>query len=165
MIDVSRARTLLQSVVGKPFTGVGRALDMGIISFGQDVEWIDPTTGSTRRGGEYAVHAQCPFRVVRQGRILVGSDDIGRSVATGHDGGASDAVQWTLFDRNADILDRLLAPEPPVVRSVDVTLTGDGHWELDGEMRIDVFRASATISESWRFFRRGLGEHLVIPED
>jgi hypothetical protein len=62
--------------MGIPFTGVGRAMNMGIISFGRDVTWVDKRTGEEMTGGEYAIHAQCPFRFSISDRIILGSGDV-----------------------------------------------------------------------------------------
>ncbi len=73
---MSEVAEKIQSMVGLTLSGIGRALDMGIFEFGEDVEWTNPRTQQVDLGSEYAIHLQCPFRVTRKGRILVGSCDI-----------------------------------------------------------------------------------------
>src|SRR5256885_9637604 len=73
---MTEAAQPIQSIVGLSLSGIGRALNMGIFSFGPDVTWIDSTTRETRIDSKYAIHVQCPFRLTRNGHTLVGSDDM-----------------------------------------------------------------------------------------
>jgi hypothetical protein len=157
MFDEKGALAALQVLIGEPFTGVSRALDLGVISFGAEVSWVDAQTGEPRKASRYAVHASCPFRVTRLGRLLVGSDDIRHRRPDRPDGTQS------VFDRDAALLDSILSSMPVSVMDVSVTFAGDIHFELGDDMRVEVFPASSHPDPAWRFLHRDAGEHLVFP--
>lgn len=143
----------VQSLVGLPFSGVGRSLDMGILWFGEIVEWnFDARPGKNL--SEFALHVQCPFRVSGGRRVLVGSEDIG--VARESEPGDGK----TLFDVNAVRLDAILTERRPVVLEASVSEFGDIRLEVESSIVISVFPVTARKVESWRIFRRG-GTHLV----
>lgn len=163
---MSEAAELIRSMIGLGLSGIGRALNMGVFSFGADVAWVESDTGASRTGSEYAIHVQCPFRLTRGGRILVGSNDVlpSREVMTDPIGRDSEMESVTAFDVVADRIVKATQSSPLVVRDVRITKSGDLRVELSDRVAIEAFPASGSPSEAWRLFRRG-GEHLVFPSD
>jgi hypothetical protein len=155
MFDVQRSVEKLRVLVSKPFSGIGRSLNMGILCFGPDIEWQDEGSAQPKTVSEYALHVQCPFRVSGGRRVLLGSEDIPQEEA-------SSQVDRTIFDEHADRLDAILRERMPQVVGVSMSEFGDIRLDIETGIAIAIFPASARSAESWRFFRRG-EDHLVFP--
>src|SRR5256885_13674952 len=142
---MTEAAQPIQSIVGLSLSGIGRALNMGIFSFGPDVTWIDSTTRETRIDSKYAIHVQCPFRLTRNGHTLVGSDDMripgnALSRATNHQ---LDEQEVTAFDVIVDRITEGTRFSPLVVQGVNVALGGDLCLELSDQVTIEAFPMAA----------------------
>lgn len=137
-------RTLNQAVI----RGVGRAVNMGVVEF----------TGS--KGEELGLHIQCPFRVVHDDRVLLGSSDMKYPQKdAGPD--AFDAFR-TMYDHRAGLLNDLLAKAEPRVDDVRLGRAGDLTLSWGPGIRLEVFPNCSGQDEAWRVLVRG-GAHYGYP--
>ena len=149
-----KAENMLQNICGKQVSYVGRSCELVEISF-KDAAEMDPH----KVNDEYVFHLQCPFRVFKSGKIIVGSDDLAYS-ASGDDFVDLDKRNSCVFDERCDLLDKEFMSE--YVKAVKLNRIGDIHIELTSVM-IDIFVAMSTEDESWRFFKLNPdSEHLVF---
>lgn len=151
----------LRFLVGESFSGVGRAATLGVLSFGSEVSVTNHRTRELMINSKYAVHVQCPFRVSRSGFVLLGSDDMSRA-AKSTDEGLEIIGPWTAFDVAARALDTRLQEARVSVVGVDLRPPGDLRIEIEADIAVEIFPASGSAVEAWRFLERG-GEHLVFP--
>ena len=166
--DVEEA---LAPLLNSPLHDWNRAADMATIGFGAEVEADfrkkgHPGEYERRMVSQYALHLQCNWRVVREGRIIIGSEDVYYPPA---------GIAEEDFDRrNAELTrrDELVdafighRAEPHVVVSVDSFSTGDFRLGFDDGCALATFigRAQdrANDREHWRFFVTGAARHFVV---
>jgi hypothetical protein len=156
----------LRPIVGLPVNFWSRVLDMADIGFGRTV------TRQTRRGpqekSEYALHIQCDWRVVRDGRVLVGYVDFHRP-PLGFEGSEDDfKPRDAKRNRQDDLIEAVLAHHegPHIVQTVEGSSTGDLKVWFDDHCLLETFVWSAQIDgdpdEHWRFFETGADRHFVV---
>lgn len=141
--------TAISGLKGSRFVGLGRTLNMVEVGF--------------RRGEEeIRLHVQCPFRVVREGRILLGSTDYLYPRDRGTDADVAFDRYETHFDRIAPRLEEMLGDG---ILVVEAHLRDDGafHFDTTESLRIEVFPAVSGPIECWRLFVRGADEHYIYP--
>lgn len=139
-------RRLLQ---GATVRSVGRAADLGVVDF----------TGP--HGEEISAHMQCPFRVLQEGKLILGSRDM-RYPQRGVGSEAFDQFK-TIYDSRAATLSGILEQIRPAVTEVNF---GDGgHLAVTWEptFRVEAFPDCSGPVEAWRVFARG-GQHYGFPE-
>ncbi len=153
-----KARDYIQLLQGKPLFAVYRMADMGCFDFG---------IGEEQPYSAYAVHLQCPFRLVsKDGKILFAAYDMYLS----HDGEWMEDMSWdvsgaNLFDKSAK--EWFNANPDLYVTSNLLTVFGDLKIMFSNEDYLEVFvnqsgNASAD-HECWRFFERHSERaHLVV---
>jgi hypothetical protein len=131
------------------FVAVGRTLDMVEVGF-------------IRGDDEVRLHVQCPFRIVRHAKVLLGSTDYLYPLNRHADRALAFDRYETQFDRSAKLLTEMLGDGLPVH---DAHLRDDGafHLATAEELRIEVFPAVSGPIECWRLFIKGSGEHYVYP--
>ncbi|GIH68150.1 hypothetical protein [Sphaerimonospora thailandensis] len=154
--EVAQGR--LAALMDQPATGVGRALDMGVIEFGDMIKGPGSSSGSA-----FALHANCPFRLMMEGRILVGSEDMKWLAKDVMNGFAADDER-SVYDIRVERIDEFFVASHPKVWSVNVSSIGDVRLDLEEDLVIEVFAMSSRSSEAWRFFHR-YGEHYTFPVD
>jgi hypothetical protein len=139
----------IANLCGIRFVNIGRTLNMIEVGFARGTD-------------DVRLHVQCPFRVVRRARILLGSTDY-RYPLPGHSdrGLAFDRYQ-TQFDRSAKRLTEMLGDGLPVL---EAHLRDDGAFRLatGNEMQIEVFPAVSGAIECWRLVVKGSDVHYVYP--
>lgn len=148
------ARRSLERVIGERWRCAGRAGNIVWLGFGPSRTVID-SRGEAREISEYALHVQCPFRVLDGDQLVTGSSDI-YEPGPGWDGDGEfdwDVQGANWFDVRARKLDAYLAEDLVVVTSVDVTAWGDLTISLSDDFRIEVRRAGSAHREHWRFFQ------------
>jgi hypothetical protein len=106
------------------------------------------------------MHLQCPFRILRSGKVLLGSDDM--SWPQQPNVGPAEAMEsfTTMYDRGAG---RLKSALDSVALRVTRCFAGDAGFvtiELTESISIEIFPAVSGKVESWRLFTEG-GEHYV----
>lgn len=73
-MEISSIHQALKPLIGLPFRSIGRATNLLWLQFGERHQ-IPPRRGGTKVVGDWAVNVQCPWRFIRQDRILVGYHD------------------------------------------------------------------------------------------
>ncbi|MCX4757198.1 hypothetical protein ACFC26_24005 [Kitasatospora purpeofusca] len=155
----SRDDALFQRLVGEVCVNVYRFGGMGVVDFGETVSWPLGESGEVSTGSRFAVHAQCPFRIVQHGKIFLGSDDLVPARRGDPSEGEDQRLQ---YDTGADVLREFLNRKAPRVLTVERAPEGDIRIALEHGIRIDVLPTSSKPEESWRFMVR-LGEHVTFP--
>ncbi|MER7707802.1 hypothetical protein ABTX81_33530 [Kitasatospora sp. NPDC097605] len=158
-MPVTDGEDLVQRLVGRPCVNVYRFGDMGVVDFGGTVTHPLGDSGEVSTGSEFAVHAQCPFRVVQHGKVFLGSEDLVPARTGVPPQGEDERLQ---FDTGAEVLREFLGRMAPRVLSVERAPEGDLRIELEHGIRIDVLPTSSKRKESWRFLVR-FGEHVTFP--
>lgn len=144
--QMAETRGLLQ---GAKVHSVGRAAGMGVVEF------------AGLRGDVIGLHMQCPFRILQEGQVILGS----RDMRYPQRGAGSEAFEQfgTVYDSRAAKLNGIFERLRPVVS--EVTFGDSGHLAVGWEprFRIEVFPDCSGSMEAWRVFRRG-GPHCGFPQ-
>lgn len=143
------------------FTGMGSVASMGIFEFGNSLTWDDDRPGETKVGSEYAIHASCPFRIIRGKSIVLGSEDFYWRRCESSPESVSQADE-TMFAARSNLIDQALSRQEIFVVSVDVSIFGDFTVTMGDGLVISGFPAGSRSTESWRFIRR-FGDHVTFP--
>ncbi|MHB8647090.1 MAG: hypothetical protein ACYDAR_14970 [Thermomicrobiales bacterium] len=160
----------LEALVGMPLWGSHRAADLQGFQFGERVPSMSRAT--KRRPaeavvvGEYALHVQCPWRIIEASRIVVASVDL--YYAAGED----PYKQYEDFDwdkqpnrRDERIAALIVAwtEKPPTVESVKADTVGSLRIGLSQRYTLDVFPADSLGNEHWRLLANALKrKHFVV---
>lgn len=162
-----KALDKIQLLQLQPLFAVTRSADMGCFEFGEGRIRRTNHKGEVRACSEYAIHLQCPFRLVsKRGEILFTAYDMYLS----HTGERLEELSWdvpgaNLFDK---VTKAWLDANPNLyVMSVFMTPLGDLRILFSNDDYLEVFvNQSANVSaddECWRFFERDSEKaHLVI---
>ncbi|WP_215456229.1 hypothetical protein [Streptomyces sp. ATCC 21386] len=144
--QTARVRGLLQ---GATVRSVGRAADLCTVEF----------TGL--QGEELRAHIQCPFRILQEGKVILGSRDM-RYPQRGAGPDAFDHFE-TIYDARAAKLNGIIDQLRPTV--TDVAFGAGGHLAVTWRpaFRIEAFPDCSGAVEAWRVFTRG-GPHYGYPE-
>ncbi|NBM18083.1 hypothetical protein [Streptomyces sp. GC420] len=135
-------------LTGTVVRSIGRAVDMGVVEF-------DGPHGETAM-----VHMQCPFRIVRHGKILLGSADM-RYAQKGAGATAFDDFRM-IYDAQAAKLTAILGELRPTVGNVAVGEAGELTVTWAPAFRLVAFPDCSGAMEAWRVFIRG-GAHYGFP--
>ncbi|MFE3514449.1 hypothetical protein [Streptomyces sp. NPDC059166] len=135
---------------GAVVRSVGRAADMGVIEL------------AGKQGGKVMVHVQCPFRVVHEGRTVLGSADM-RYAQKGAGDHAFDEFR-TVYDARAATLGSILGQLRPAVDAVTVGEAGELVLTWSPGFRLTAFPDCSGAEEAWRVFVPG-GAHHGYPAD
>jgi hypothetical protein len=136
-------------LVGLPYLGSSRALDMEMFGFGTLQE------GTGRRGRptvrpSYALHVQAPWRIVVDDRIVVGYSDW-RDPPAGVSTDGWDPNEASLTHRDELLAVFLDRPPSRRVAAASTALTGDLRLNLDDGSALEVVADSAALDdEHWR---------------
>ncbi|MER7282583.1 hypothetical protein ABT369_49935 [Dactylosporangium sp. NPDC000244] len=131
------------------FVNVGRTLNMVEVGF-------------MRGDDEVRLHVQCPFRLVRHSKVLLGSTDYLYPLKAHSDRAVAFDRYETQFDRRAQILTEALGDGLPV-REAHLRDDGAFYLATADELRIEVFPAVSGPIECWRLFVKGSDKHYVYP--
>jgi hypothetical protein len=151
--------TAVTGLVGKPLVGRARIVDMEAFAFGDLM--ISPNPGAAERlVAEYHLHVQCPWRIVRADRILVGY----RDMADPPTGVASIDFNpnEARMTRRDELMDHFIAERterPRVVVACSATIRGDVRMTFDDDCVLELFpdaSAGEDDPEHWR---------LLLPDD
>lgn len=145
----------LLPLVGLPLWGAGRVVDMEMFDFGGRHKQRN-RKGEEVEVGDYALHIQCPWRIVGAAGIVVGSQD--RAYP------GDEASDWEQFDDEKDPA-RLEArlnlwleqyrDSPLEVQRVEVDAVGGFRLFLASDFILETFPANSLCgeySEHWRLF-------------
>ncbi len=152
----AQVKSNLSSLLGLPISIARDAADMKVFHFGK----IRPHPSGKGTVGEFALHVQCPWRLVTNDRILTGSADFYEPVVEGEEVDTDDHQSGNLqlkrlqqvfgsYDEKTRSL--INETEPRTVISVHSDQLGGIDLELTGGFRLQVF-PDRSRGESWRFF-------------
>ncbi|MCF1593272.1 hypothetical protein [Streptomyces muensis] len=145
-----RVDEITRILTGAVAHSVGRAVDMGIVEFrGPD-------------GEEVMVHMQCPFRIVHDAKIILGSADM-RYPQKGAGEQAFDEFRM-VYDARATKINKILGQLRPSVDGVTVGAAGELTVAWEQGFRLEVFPDCSGNFEAWRAFVRGGAHHGFPPE-
>lgn len=145
-----RADEIAGILTGAVVRSVGRAADMGVVEF------------DGPRGETVMVHLQCPFRIVQDGTILLGSADM-RHAQKGAGPRAFDEFRM-IYDARAAKLSAILGELRPSVVGVGVGEAGELTVTWEPAFRLVAFPDCSGQIEAWRVLVRG-GPHHGFPPD
>jgi hypothetical protein len=164
----SAIKGALLVLVGKPFWGSARALDMQMFAFGNRILSENRRSEPVEKG-EYALHVQCDWRMVRSGKILVGSRDIFFEAIESVPplSSVQSQTDWTRRDeRLRDFFDQPRANQVSV-DWVEADILGGVRLGMNDKTVLEVFPNHSEIveghSEYWRFLQPGTDvPHVVV---
>lgn len=149
------------SLIGQKFQSVTRTLDMVEFGFG------DLTLKKNRKGkmieiAKYAVHVQCPCRIVDKSNIILGYDDLYMSSKMEEEGGDLNKQGSTFFDVQCLNMKNIILTDQ-YVQDVVLKKYGDLIIKLQ-DIQIQIFVASSSKSiEVWRMFETQTdAKHMVV---
>ena len=156
----------LDALVGLQLSIVRDALDMKMFHFG-DIYLSPSGKGSV---GTYALHVQCPWRIVSEGMILTGSFDRYEPPQENRELDEENNRSGTLqrarlfhilegYDEAARSI--VNSTNNFAVLSIKVDEFGGLDLSLSGGYNLQLFPSGAS-SEDWRFFKTGGAPHLVV---
>ncbi|WP_405590501.1 hypothetical protein [Streptomyces sp. NBC_01092] len=150
MAAETRAGEIAGILTGAVVRSVGRAADMGVVEF------------DGPRGETVMAHMQCPFRIVQDGTILLGSADM-RYPQKGAGAQAFDEFRM-IYDARAAKLNAILGELKPAVVDVSVGEAGELTVSWEPAFRLVAFPDCSGQIEAWRVLVRG-GAHHGFPPD
>ena len=149
----------LKKVEGKKINEIGRAADMLWIGFGEKTEKIFPN-GKTKQRHAYSLHLQCPWRIVDNSKVILGSYDmyITKCENDEYEYASGDDFN-TIFDENAKLFNKDIFPLN--VLKVQLDAIGNIKIEFQHNYYLEVFIHSSIEKEFWRFIETAEDEHIV----
>jgi len=166
----------LGKLINNNLCELGRAADLLWLSIGNprviDIKYNNGTV-KKKEVRDYAIHLQCAWRFVHNGRILLASQDIYKPYDRALD--YDDDWHWDVFNREReqgsiydahsnDLKNNFL---PLKIKNIYYTGTHDLHIDFDKGVTFDTFM-STSILENYEFYRIidfETDEHTVIFED
>ena len=147
----------LAPLVGLPLRDTGRALNMQMFDFGKPCKYHN-YKGQEIEGWGYALHIQCPWRVIGPDGIVVGDRDSCYP--------ADESAEWEGFDPDEGKPSHLeagifpwmekYADEPLTVERVEADSVGGFQLFLTEGFVLEAFPSDSLkgeYSEHWRIFR------------
>jgi hypothetical protein len=158
---------VLQALVGLRLSLVRNAAGMRVFHFGE----VRPHQRGKGTVGEYALHIQCPWRLVSPDGVITGSSDSQMPPRNGGEVDPSDPRAGSLQNiRLASLLtsyddvtkSHLNATGELVVKSASADQYGSADIAFSGGVHLQLF-PDGSAEEDWRFFKTGgSGTHFVI---
>lgn len=162
-LTVPEVPAALAPLHGLPMRGFVRAGNMLMVEFGE-LRQVHRRKGGTHLIGEWALHIQCAWRLVRPPEILVANFDF-YTFADRDEPYDFDADGSSRFDQLAKPITEELATQLPEVTSIQFDHAGGLSLGVASGLFLDVFphESTANAYDSWRLFRPGDdGEHWVF---
>ena len=172
MTREDRITEALSALVGLPMWRATRALNMEMFTFGERRKRLNQQEEEIEVG-EYALHVQCPWRIVGPHLIAIGSED--RNYPE------DEKSDWNDFDPDADrtLCEARMAAwlheharAPLKVERVEADRTGGFRLFLERGFVLEAFPANTLRGEEfehWRLFQSSQKDHFVVtgrrPED
>jgi len=153
-------------LIGKPLWTCRRAADMATFQFGERKKVAD-FYGRPSEVGEYALHVQCAWRIVRAEEVVVGSRDLYYPAEYENEGEKFPPdFDWGRDPNRRDRLVRSLFQDGRrefVVERVEASAAGGLRILLSDGLFLDVFPDDSLKHERWRLFRPEVDEpHFVV---
>jgi hypothetical protein len=142
-------------LIGKPLWRCTRAADMACFQFGARHQ-CKSARGEDSEVGDYALHIQCSWRIIRGDEILVGREDLfqpGDPAAPN----ADSYFDWQKSNLQDARLKKLFINDTRQFTVVGTALRAAGELDIlfDDELRLEVFPNSSIQTdnvEHWRLF-------------
>lgn len=148
-------------LLGLPLWAMGRATDLEWFQFRGQREVVN-RRGEKRTVGDWALHVQCPWRIVQVGKILVASADLYYpagihkfdDLELAKEGGwAWDRNGPCRLDERTAALHQVLDTDPPTVEGVQADAVGSLRIGLSSGYVLELFpHCTLEDQEHWRFF-------------
>jgi hypothetical protein len=158
----------LAVIVGKPLAHSRRAADMQMFDFGALHDAVN-RKGFPIQRAEYALHVQCPWRIVASREIVVGSEDVYDPPAEQHPPDSDFISRHPEPSRRDERLESFFAEgysSVGVVEGVEADDVGSLSVYFSGGAVLELFPCEspgAEYADQWSFFRPGADqEHLVV---
>ncbi len=153
-----------RTLVGNELVGSNRAAEMEMFSFGDEVSWQD-RRGRVRTVPRFGLHVQCAWRIVREGRVVVGSDDLLEPRSDLPDKEHFDANEIGVT-RREELLEEFFKERGARPRVVEKCEFGEAGWlrlTLDQDCALELFPdgSAQADTEYWRLLDV-VGEHIVV---
>ena len=146
----------LEVLKGKAIWAPRRAADMATFQFGERSVAQD-FYGRPTEVGEFALHIQCPWRIVKRDRFVVGSNDLYYPAEHSHNDDRPSPSDFD-WDREPNLRDKLLrtlfGPGEPqlTVRGIETGCVGSFRLILENDTFLEVFPNGSIPHEHWRLF-------------
>ena len=151
------------ALVGLPLWSSGRAGDLQWFAFG-DRRTVTTSNGKAKEVGEFALHVQCPWRIVRDDRVVVGSSDLYYPADEAAE--VPEDFDWDgVVTRRDRRVAALFENETGAfaVQRIDVGDAGALRIAFDKGYALELFPHDSVTDEDWRLFRPYLDDpHLVV---
>ncbi|MBA2808418.1 hypothetical protein E0500_013655 [Streptomyces sp. KM273126] len=134
---------------GMTLRSVGRATNMGILEF------------ESQSASQVRLHLQCPFRIVQEGQIILGSSDM--AYARGGESVEELDEYGTIFDSRSAAINSILRELNPTIFGARLGEAGAIAASWDPQFRLEVFPACSGNLEMWRMVVPG-EDHFGFPE-
>lgn len=158
--DIQRALGVL---VGLPLWAIGRAVDLVWFEFGSR-RTVKGWKGVEKTVGDYALHVQCPWRIIVRDSIVIGRGDI-FCTPQESDEPTPPNFDWQKGNRFDRIAREFLRNESRqlMVQAVSAGEAGRITILLEGSYELEVFPHDSEMGEHWRFFKPNVEEsHWVF---
>lgn len=153
----------LQALRGLPLWSIRRAADMATCQFGAR----RPTTdfyGRPAFVGDYAIHIQCAWRIMKSGRMLVASRDLYLSARIDTADPATEEEFSEMRTRRDVLISQLFMGEAEYsVRTVELRECFGLRLEMTDALVFEIMPDISGDREQWRLLCPGRNEpHLVV---
>ncbi len=153
---------LVRELLGKALWTCRRAADIATFQFGRRIQ-VKDYYGRESESGEYAMHIQCSWRIVRGGSVIVGSGDLYYPADT-EDDSVPENFDWERDpNRRDNLLQSLFNDGSLTVSDVHVGTAGTCRFEFEEDTSLEIFPNDSLPHEHWRLFAtQGVGREVVI---
>jgi hypothetical protein len=158
--DIQRS---LSALVALPLWALGRAADLAWFEFGGR-RTVLSHLGREKLVGDYALHIQCPWRMMRGDKIITGRGDIFSTPEESEEPTPAD-FDWQRGNRFDRIVAALFDHESRqfTVRGLQAGEVGNFVVEMEDGYKLEVFPYDSETGEHWRFFKPYSDEpHIVF---
>jgi hypothetical protein len=143
---------LLRALVGEPMWTSRRAADMATFQFGKRIKERD-YYGRPSEIGEYAMHVQCAWRIVKGDAVIVGSRDLHHPASAADDDTIPEGFDWDReHNRRDKLIESFFDGRSFTVRHVTLGAAGTCRIEFDDAVMLEIFPDDSFAHEHWRLF-------------
>jgi hypothetical protein len=149
-------------LIGKRFWRCTRAADLACFQFGAHHK-SQAFRGEEKEVGDYALHVQCAWRIIRSNDIVVGRSDLFQPKDSGHTPEDFDWTKGNLFDTRV----RELFGQGREYEVIGCSMgpAGSLSIQLQSDLKLEVFPDSSTASADYEFWRIFSPSHEGKPPD
>ena len=159
-----RIEDAMSNLIGQPMWACRRAADLAAFHFGRQNKTFD-LKGANTEVGDYALHVQCPWRIVRDDRVIVGSGDLYYSADISNE---QDSAEFD-WDRNSNRRDELIrlffenGSKQFAVQRIAIGTAGSVQILLQERYFLEIFPDKSLAREQWRLLKPDSGEpHFIL---